>query len=157
MTNKRDPREIGCFRCYSCDSLLDTLVEDVRGEALPYCELCKVFYQPTWQLHGVTYFIQFIQRAAFATHSEPNEIPQHLPQDDLEPSCEQARHSRAPEHKGIRQQILNVLAASDTPIRTREIVQRIDGARQSVSSELTKMANAGEILKIKKGVYQAIP
>ena len=155
MRNQREPIEIGGFRCYSCDSLLDTLVEDARGEALPYCKLCKYFYQPTWQLRGVTYVIQFIRRDPIATHSEPNEMPQQQPQDDPEPSFEQS--PRAPEHKRIRQQILNLLAAADTPMRAGEIAQRIDAARQSVSSELTKMATAGEILKIKRGVYQRIP
>ena len=38
-------------------------------------------------------------------------------------------------HKGIKEQILSVMQA-DVEMKTAEIVARVDGARQRVSSEL---------------------
>ncbi len=56
-------------------------------------------------------------------------------------------------HKGIKSQILQGLEPGRDAI-TAEIVARVDGARQKVNAELSSLVKAGEIEKVKRGVYR---
>ena len=59
-------------------------------------------------------------------------------------------------HKGIKSQILAFL--SDSAARsTAEIVSEVDGARQKVNMALSELVKAGEIEKVKRGVYRESP
>lgn len=55
-------------------------------------------------------------------------------------------------HKGIRDQILEAMAAG-VEMKTAEIVARVDGARQKVSSELQALVASAQIEKVRRGVY----
>ena len=55
-------------------------------------------------------------------------------------------------HKGIRDQILEAMAAG-VEMKTAEIVARVDGARQRVSSELQALVASAQIEKVRRGVY----
>ena len=56
-------------------------------------------------------------------------------------------------HKGIKSQILAFLSDSEAR-RTAEIVSHVDGARQKVNAALSEPVKAGEIKKVKRGVYR---
>lgn len=59
-------------------------------------------------------------------------------------------------HKGIKSQILAFLSDSEAR-STAEIVSHVEGARQKVSAALSELAKAGEIEKVKRGVYRGSP
>lgn len=59
-------------------------------------------------------------------------------------------------HKGIKSQILAFLSDSEAR-STAEIVSHVDGARQKVNSALSELVKAGEIEKVKRGVYRGSP
>ena len=59
-------------------------------------------------------------------------------------------------HKGIKSQILAFLSDSEAR-STAEIVSEVDGARQKVSAALSELVKAGEIEKVKRGVYRWSP
>ena len=54
-------------------------------------------------------------------------------------------------HKQIKRQIFEVLR--EGALKTKEIVERVDGARQKIQSTLKNLVDTGEIIKIKRGVY----
>ena len=56
-------------------------------------------------------------------------------------------------HKGIKSQILAFLSDSEAR-RTTEIVSHVEGARQKVNAALSELVKAGEIEKVKRGVYR---
>jgi len=56
-------------------------------------------------------------------------------------------------HKGTKSQILAFLSDSEAR-STAEIVSEVDGARQKVNSALSELVKAGEIEKVKRGVYR---
>ena len=56
-------------------------------------------------------------------------------------------------HKGIKSQILQGLEPG-RDATTAEIVAHVDGARQKVNAELSALVKAGEIEKVKRGVYR---
>ena len=56
-------------------------------------------------------------------------------------------------HKGIKLQILAFLSDSEAR-RTAEIVSEVNGARQKVNAALSELVRAGEIEKVKRGVYR---
>ena len=51
-------------------------------------------------------------------------------------------------HKGIQ-----ALMCPGVEYRTKEIVARVDGARQKISGELKHLLEAGDIRKVRHGVY----
>lgn len=55
-------------------------------------------------------------------------------------------------HKAIRAQI-QALMCPGVEYRTKEIVARVDGARQKISGELKNLLEAGDIRKVRHGVY----
>ena len=55
-------------------------------------------------------------------------------------------------HKGVRDQILETMEAG-VEMKTAEIVARVDGARQRVSSELQALVASDQIEKVRRGVY----
>ena len=55
-------------------------------------------------------------------------------------------------HKGIRDQI-RALMRPGVAYSTKEIVARVDGARQKISGELKHLLEAGDIRKVRHGVY----
>ena len=55
-------------------------------------------------------------------------------------------------HKGIRDQVLEAMEAG-VEMKTAEIVARVDGARQRVSSELQALVASAQIEKVRRGVY----
>ena len=55
-------------------------------------------------------------------------------------------------HKGIRDQVLEAMEAG-VEMKTAEIVARVDGARQRVSSELQALVASDQIEKVRRGVY----
>ena len=59
-------------------------------------------------------------------------------------------------HKGIKSQILAFLSDSEAR-STAEIVSEVDGARQKVNAALSELVKAGEIEKVKRGVYRGSP
>ena len=59
-------------------------------------------------------------------------------------------------HKGIKSQILAFLSDSEAR-STAEIVSHVDGARQKVNAALSELVKAGEIEKVKRGVYRGSP
>ena len=59
-------------------------------------------------------------------------------------------------HKGIKSQILAFLSDSEVH-NTAEIVSEVDGARQKVNAALSELVKAGEIEKVKRGVYRGSP
>ena len=59
-------------------------------------------------------------------------------------------------HKGIKSQILAFLCDGETR-STAEIVSEVDGARQKVNAVLSELVKAGEIEKVKRGVYRGSP
>ena len=56
-------------------------------------------------------------------------------------------------HKGIKSQILAFLSDSEAR-STAEIVSEVNGARQKVNAALSELVRAGEIEKVKRGVYR---
>ena len=60
-------------------------------------------------------------------------------------------------HKGIKSQILAFLSDSEARSTVSEIVSEVDGARQKVNTALSELVNAGEIEKVKRGVYRVSP
>ena len=59
-------------------------------------------------------------------------------------------------HKGIKSQILAFLSDSEARSTVSEIVSEVDGARQKVSAALSELVKAGEIEKVKRGVYRLL-
>ena len=59
-------------------------------------------------------------------------------------------------HKGIKSQILAFLSDGESH-STAEIVSEVDGARQKVNAALSELLKAGEIEKVKRGVYRGSP
>ena len=55
-------------------------------------------------------------------------------------------------HKGIRAQI-QALMRPGVEYSTKEIVARVDGARQKISGELKNLLESGAIRKVRHGVY----
>ena len=55
-------------------------------------------------------------------------------------------------HKGIREQILKVMDTGKE-MKTAEIVARVNGARQRVSSELQALVASDHIERVRRGVY----
>ena len=55
-------------------------------------------------------------------------------------------------HKRIKDQILEAME-TDKEMTTAEIVARVDGARQRVSSELQALVASDQIEKVRRGVY----
>ena len=60
-------------------------------------------------------------------------------------------------HKGINSQILAFLSDGEAHSTVSEIVSRVNGARQKVSEALSELVKAGEIAKVKRGVYRGAP
>ena len=55
-------------------------------------------------------------------------------------------------HKGIRAQI-RALMRPGVAYSTKEIVAQVNGARQKIAGELKNLLEAGEIRKVRHGVY----
>ena len=52
----------------------------------------------------------------------------------------------------FREQILTLLTSGDEK-KTAELVASIEGHPKAINTELTRLVNAGEIVKIRRGVY----